>query len=1263
MKHILACAASALFNLVSFSIAQQSPGRPCPIPCSIAGNNPSNWSDLHGVPALKRCDETVLFDTAIFTPINDPDSPLTLRTCTTSNEVITQEVEFNPAPFTFGSPIQRRANGTNSNISLHGCVSNAETFTNKSAVSLLEWNADEDSVKGDGKEAMLSAANALKDYLSNEDECQSTIMMARHGEAVVGLYVGTEVVKSTTGSIMEQFISAIQGADPISRFAAEVCQEKAPSTWTIGIYADFRGNISATQESVKTWTEGKCLSGSNSKTTGQETEISFVRAIGVPVKSRLNSRSEQTNTLIDLNAKRGLVPRAECKAIQVADGDGCWSLSQRCGISQKDFESFNPVDDLCDPVKGVRPKQWVCCSKGDLPDMGPKPNPDGSCATYTIQKDDVCFDIAESFGITVDKIDEYNSNTWGWGGCKAIQPDDVICVSKGDPPMPSYLSNAICGPRVPGTQRPTNDTDIKDLNPCPLNVCCNVWGQCGIDNDFCVYNPADTGAPGTTKPGKNSCVSSCGMNITNNDKPPTEFRKIAYFEAWNHKRPCLHMDVTDIDTKKFTHVHFAFPNITPDFNVDVSNVKEQFDKLKSLKDIKRIVSFGGWAFSTEAPTYNIFREGVTDANRATLATNIAKFITDNELDGVDFDWEYPAAPDIPGIPPGAIDAGKQYLDFLKIVKRRLSNKSVGIAAPASYWYLKGFPIAGISEVVDYIVYMTYDLHGQWDYGNKWSSSGCEEGNCLRSHINITETTTSLAMVTKAGVPSHKVVVGVASYGRSFHMEDAGCDGPNCRFTGSRNESDAMPGQCTETGGYISNAEIREILANSKDSHIGYEVKSWHDGASNSDMLVYNNFEWVAYMSDTTKQTRTDWVKGLNFGGTSDWAVDLDHDYGDSGIGNTDPDSVEPGGGPVCDSANNYDTLEKIADDNDLDPTCAMQYSLRVLNIMLQQSIVKYRAVDDGYDSKFQSYVKYLKKGLPETLRQHMSWLSGEGQKFFDCHFVGNGKDWKGQCPVPRDVRGGLLIGIWTIDMTLRDKEGFYKDLYDKTGIMEEWIKFDKYEEETMCNPSPCNKLELTVNGMPFLKDDYEVPNPKDIVSEALGNTNNLQVNLGARMIDVSMGLWLGNNADVVQALSIPVFLVENAIDGMEDAKELGEEADKEEAKNKLLLILSLVFLIVPFLGEAAAVAAGAATMARVIALIGAGANAGLALQEVIENPDMAPFAIMELLTAGRLKTPKQFTDAVKFRNVMKEADIKTLGEKFVKQDALVQTIVKRCSRK
>lgn len=94
---------------------------------------------------------------------------------------------------------------------------------------------------------------------------------------------------------------------------------------------------------------------------------------------------------------------------------------------------------------------------------------------------------------------------------------------------------------------------------------------------------------------------------------------------------------------------------------------------------------------------------------------------DNDMDGVDFDWEYPGAPDIPGIPPGSPEDGVNYLNFLQMVRKALPGQySISVAAPASYWYLKGFPIANISNVVDYIIYMTYDLHGQWDYKSAFS---------------------------------------------------------------------------------------------------------------------------------------------------------------------------------------------------------------------------------------------------------------------------------------------------------------------------------------------------------------------------------------------------------------------------------------------------------------------------------------------------------------------------------------------------------------
>jgi chitinase len=101
------------------------------------------------------------------------------------------------------------------------------------------------------------------------------------------------------------------------------------------------------------------------------------------------------------------------------------------------------------------------------------------------------------------------------------------------------------------------------------------------------------------------------------------------------------MDISKMSSLGYTHVHFAFANITSSFQVDVSGVQSQFNGLKQLTGIKRIISFGGWAFSTSPDSAPIFRQGVTAAQRTTFINNVVSFINNNNLDGVDFDWEYP----------------------------------------------------------------------------------------------------------------------------------------------------------------------------------------------------------------------------------------------------------------------------------------------------------------------------------------------------------------------------------------------------------------------------------------------------------------------------------------------------------------------------------------------------------------------------------------------------------------------------------------------
>ena len=552
-----------------------------------------------------------------------------------------------------------------------------------------------------------------------------------------------------------------------------------------------------------------------------------------------------------------------CSTIRVQSGDSCASLAARCGINSTDFYDYNPQANLCSTLT---PGQYICCSSGSLPDLAPKTNANGTCATYLVQPGDTCNQLAVDYPpLTVNEIEQYNNATWGWLGCSDLQAHQYMCLSSGTPPFPAPVAGTACGPQVPNTVEPANGTNWASLNPCPLNACCDIWGQCGTFPEFCTVTNSTTGAPGTAAPGSNGCISNCGVALENDSTPPAEFASIGYFEGFNSQRPCLNMAAKSIDTSRYTHIHYAFGNITADFGVNDGGYTDQFTEFTQLNGVKRILSFGGWDFSTNPATYMIFREGVSVANRNLLAQNIVQFITTNGLDGVDFDWEYPGEPDIVGIPADSPDDGANYLAFLTGLRTILpANKTISIAAPASYWYLKGFPIQEIAGVVDYIIYMTYDLQGIWSLGNSNAQDGCPAGNCLRSDINITETTYALSMLTKAGVSSNKIMVGVTSYGRSFTMSTPGCTTSNCTYTGP-----GLEGECTQTAGYMAQAEINQIILDNP------TAQTLKDSSTDTDILVYNNTQWVGYMSNDSRTDRTALYKYLNFGGTSEWAIDLE----------------------------------------------------------------------------------------------------------------------------------------------------------------------------------------------------------------------------------------------------------------------------------------------------------------------------------------------------------------------------------------------------
>jgi chitinase len=273
-----------------------------------------------------------------------------------------------------------------------------------------------------------------------------------------------------------------------------------------------------------------------------------------------------------------------------------------------------------------------------MPNFAPSPNPDGTCYSYYVVSGDSCSTIAATYSLTLDDLDSFNTNTWGWMGCTDLQALSLMCLSTGAPPMPASIPNAVCGPQKPGTSAPAAGVSLASLNPCPLNACCDIFGQCGTTPDFCTATESPTGAPGTAAVGSNGCISNCGTDIVVGSAP-SGYMNLGYFEAFNLGRPCLNMPITAMDLSSYTHIHLAFGVATTSFAIDVSAIQHQFDQFITMTGFKKILSIGGWSFSTDPSTYTIFRDAVTSANQDTFVANIVSFVEDWHLDGIDIDWE------------------------------------------------------------------------------------------------------------------------------------------------------------------------------------------------------------------------------------------------------------------------------------------------------------------------------------------------------------------------------------------------------------------------------------------------------------------------------------------------------------------------------------------------------------------------------------------------------------------------------------------------
>ncbi|KAI0829744.1 chitinase [Trametes gibbosa] len=229
----------------------------------------------------------------------------------------------------------------------------------------------------------------------------------------------------------------------------------------------------------------------------------------------------------------------------------------------------------------------------------------------------------------------------------------------------------------------------------------------------------------------------------------------------------------DVSWDKYSHLTYSFATTTPDVNelsLDASNAQllPQFVRTAHKNNVKALVSIGGWTGSRWYSS-NV----ATKANRTAFVKSITKLATKYNLDGIDFDWEYPGKQ---GLECNIIsgDDTANFLSLLQELRADPVGKKLILTAATSItpWVdatqAPSKDVSGFAKVLDWIAIMNYDIWGSWSSGV--GPNAPLNDSCATPERQQGSAVSAIAAWKSAGFPSNQIVLAVAAYGHSFHVD-------------------------------------------------------------------------------------------------------------------------------------------------------------------------------------------------------------------------------------------------------------------------------------------------------------------------------------------------------------------------------------------------------------------------------------------------------------------------------------------------------------
>ncbi|XP_046560950.1 chitinase-3-like protein 1 isoform X2 [Haliotis rubra] len=341
-----------------------------------------------------------------------------------------------------------------------------------------------------------------------------------------------------------------------------------------------------------------------------------------------------------------------------------------------------------------------------------------------------------------------------------------------------------------------------------------------------------------------------------------------YFTSWSAltSPTQVRLPVEDVDASLCTHLMYAFASLDIQSmsvvaldpfheysRAGMTGLYEQFNQLKSKNpNLKTLLSVGGQSSGRAFSQLSSSKLSLQQ-----FAQNTMKFLRKHGFDGLDIDWEYPAA-----------ETKDKFTFLLKILSEEFSNEATNkepllltIAGAGGEDKIRaGYDIKAISKYLDYIFVMTYDFSGSWN-----KVTGFDSPLRARNDSNFSPVYNvqyALNVWINGGADRSKVIMGLTGAGASFTLRNI----TDHNVGAPVQDGGGPPGPLYQQKGRLMYPEICQSLK-----------KGWTRVWDEEQQVpyAYRGDQWVGYDDQQSFGLKVQYVIDEHLGGVMFWELSFD----------------------------------------------------------------------------------------------------------------------------------------------------------------------------------------------------------------------------------------------------------------------------------------------------------------------------------------------------------------------------------------------------